>query len=281
MKAKLTFLGTGTSQGVPIIGCGCEVCRSTDSRDKRFRSSALVEYGGLKILVDAGPDFRSQMLREGVNHLDAILLTHDHLDHIRSLGSFCKHLCKPVWATEQLHKSLSRHFMTHEYISGCRNVLAENKWNEVVEGKIKVRYFVVPHDATQTVGFAICIGDTHYVHITDCGGMTQEAVQFCSQADSVVLESNYDRQMLLNGPYTQELKTRILNGNGHLSNDDCASAIKSFMHPGLKNLFLCHLSENNNTPELAYESAKTAISDNSNIRLQTLPRRTPSSLIIL
>ena len=131
------------------------------------------------------------------------------------------------------------------------------------------------------MGFAICIGDTHYVHITDCGGMTQEAVQFCSQADSVVLESNYDRQMLLNGPYTQELKSRILNGNGHLSNDDCASAIKSFMHPGLKNLFLCHLSENNNTPELAYESAKTAISDNSHIRLQTLPRRTPSSLIIL
>ena len=85
MKAKLTFLGTGTSQGVPIIGCGCEVCRSTDPRDKRFRSSALVEYGGLKILVDAGPDFRSQMLREGVNHLDAIRLTHDHRDHTGGL----------------------------------------------------------------------------------------------------------------------------------------------------------------------------------------------------
>ncbi len=244
------------------------------------------ESGRHGVLIDAGVSPRrvkKELLADGLSFDDfnAILLTHDHLDHIRSLGSFCKHLCKPVWATEQLHKSLSRHFMTHEYISGCRNVLAENKWNEVVEGKIKVRYFVVPHDATQTVGFAICIGDKHYVHITDCGGMTQEAVQFCSQADSVVLESNYDRQMLLNGPYTQELKSRILNGNGHLSNDDCASAIKSFMHPGLKNLFLCHLSENNNTPELAYESAKTAISDNSNIRLQTLPRRTPSSLIIL
>ena len=64
-KAKLTFLGTGTSQGVPMIGCGCEVCRSRDPRDKRLRASALVEYEGMTILVDAGPDFRQQMLREG------------------------------------------------------------------------------------------------------------------------------------------------------------------------------------------------------------------------
>ena len=62
MKAKLTFLGTGTSQGIPIIGCQCPVCTSADTRDKRFRASALVEYGGLTILIDAGPDFRSQML---------------------------------------------------------------------------------------------------------------------------------------------------------------------------------------------------------------------------
>ena len=80
-KAKLTFLGTGTSQGVPIIGCHCPVCRSADPRDKRLRSAALVEYGGLTILVDAGPDFRTQMLRADVGHLDAILLTHNHMDH--------------------------------------------------------------------------------------------------------------------------------------------------------------------------------------------------------
>ncbi len=82
---RLTFLGTGTSQGVPMIGCTCEVCRSADARDKRYRSSALVEYGGLNILVDAGPDFRSQMLRAGVRHLDAILLTHNHKDHTGGL----------------------------------------------------------------------------------------------------------------------------------------------------------------------------------------------------
>ena len=83
--AKLTFLGTGTSQGVPMIGCGCEVCRSTDPRDKRLRSSVLVEHEGHTFLVDAGPDFRQQMLRAGVSHLDAILLTHNHKDHTGGL----------------------------------------------------------------------------------------------------------------------------------------------------------------------------------------------------
>ena len=73
-KARLTFLGTGTSQGVPMIGCGCEVCRSLDPRDNRLRASVLVDYEGLRILVDAGPDFRQQMLRADVSHLDAILL---------------------------------------------------------------------------------------------------------------------------------------------------------------------------------------------------------------
>ena len=83
--SKLTFLGTGTSQGVPIIACQCEVCRSADTRDKRFRASALVEHNGLTILIDAGPDFRSQMLAHDVRHLDAILLTHKHKDHTGGL----------------------------------------------------------------------------------------------------------------------------------------------------------------------------------------------------
>lgn len=83
--AKLTFLGTGTSQGVPMIGCDCPVCMSTDPRDKRYRSSAFVEYCGLSILIDCGPDFRSQMIRHNIRHIDAILLTHNHKDHTGGL----------------------------------------------------------------------------------------------------------------------------------------------------------------------------------------------------
>lgn len=82
---KVTFLGTGTSQGVPVIGCRCEVCRSQDSRDKRLRTSAMVEQGGVRIIIDAGPDFREQMLRAQISHIDAILLTHQHKDHIGGL----------------------------------------------------------------------------------------------------------------------------------------------------------------------------------------------------
>lgn len=82
---RLTFLGTGTSQGVPMIGCSCPVCRSCDPHDKRLRSSAFVEYGGLDIMVDAGPDFRQQMLRADIRHIDAILLTHNHKDHTGGL----------------------------------------------------------------------------------------------------------------------------------------------------------------------------------------------------
>ena len=85
MSVELTFMGTGTSQGVPIIGCNCPKCKSTDPHDKRYRSSALVRMDGLTILIDAGPDFRSQMLRAGVSHLDAILLTHNHKDHTGGL----------------------------------------------------------------------------------------------------------------------------------------------------------------------------------------------------
>lgn len=85
MSVELTFLGTGTSQGIPVISCGCEVCTSSDPRDRRLRSSVLVRSGGTTLLVDCGPDFREQMLRENISHLDAILFTHNHKDHTGGL----------------------------------------------------------------------------------------------------------------------------------------------------------------------------------------------------
>ena len=85
MATKLTFLGTGTSQGVPVIGCRCGVCRSDDPHDRRLRTAAMVETDGVRMVIDAGPDFRQQMLRTGVRHIDAILLTHQHKDHIAGL----------------------------------------------------------------------------------------------------------------------------------------------------------------------------------------------------
>lgn len=84
-EIEATFLGTGTSQGVPVIACNCEVCRSEDARDKRLRASLLLKIGGQNFVIDAGPDFRQQMLREKIDSLSAILLTHEHVDHIFGL----------------------------------------------------------------------------------------------------------------------------------------------------------------------------------------------------
>ncbi len=114
-KARLTFLGTGTSQGIPIIGCRCEVCSSADPHDKRYRSAAYIEYEGLKILVDAGPDFRMQMIGAGISHLDAILLTHNHKDHtgglddVRSLNYIDKRAAE-IYCEERILVGLQREY---------------------------------------------------------------------------------------------------------------------------------------------------------------------------
>ena len=123
-KTRLRFMGSGTSQGVPVIGCNCPVCKSTDPKDKRFRSSVLVEHEGMTILVDAGPDFRSQMLREGITHLDAILLTHNHKDHtgglddVRALnyteGRACDIYCEK-YVEDSLRQEYAYAFSEHKY----------------------------------------------------------------------------------------------------------------------------------------------------------------------
>lgn len=240
------------------------------------------------ILIDAGVSMRrlKKSLQEynlDMNSFSAILVTHDHLDHIRHLGSFCKRISKPVYTTETIHNALARHTFTAPTIAPCRRVLTEGEWNEVAG--FRVRYFVVPHDATQTVGYAIELHDHKFVIMTDIGRMTDEAVNFARQADTVVIESNYDMDMLMRGPYTYELKMRIVQGCGHLSNDECASAIKRFWHPGLRNLFLCHLSENNNTHDLAYECAAAALEEigveKGRVSLRCLPRQYPSPFFSL
>lgn len=114
-KIKLTFLGTGTSQGVPMIGCGCEVCTSPDSKDKRLRTSAFVECCGMNILIDAGPDFRYQMLRAGIRHLDAILLTHNHKDHTGGLDdvrafNYLEGLPAEIYCEKYVEDSLRREY---------------------------------------------------------------------------------------------------------------------------------------------------------------------------
>lgn len=255
--------------------CGnCYFLAITDDAGK-------VEFG---FLIDGGVSMRRvkrEMEQDGfsLSDISCVLITHDHFDHIRSLGSYCKYLRVPVYSTKMIHSALSHHVMTHEWMPGCRYILPAGEWYELLPGRVKVRYFIVPHDATQTVGYAILIDGHKYVHITDCGRLTQEALDFCRQANTLVLESNYDAGMLAAGHYPPELQARISGGYGHISNAECAAALKEVMHDDLRSIFLCHLSENNNTPELAYASAKAVVPDG--VRLQTLPRQTPCALVKL
>jgi phosphoribosyl 1,2-cyclic phosphate phosphodiesterase len=112
---KVTFLGTGTSQGVPLIGCQCRVCSSEDPRDKRLRSSVMIEDNGSVFVIDSGPDFRQQMLREKVTRLDAVIFTHEHKDHIAGLDdvrafNYLHHRHMDVYASERVQSALRREF---------------------------------------------------------------------------------------------------------------------------------------------------------------------------
>ena len=113
---KITFLGTGTSSGVPMIACSCPVCKSTNPKDKRLRSSILIEIEGKVFVIDSGPDFRQQLLRENVQQLDALILTHEHKDHISGMDdirafNFIQGREADVYATERVQTALKREFM--------------------------------------------------------------------------------------------------------------------------------------------------------------------------
>ena len=257
--------------------------------------------GQAGIMIDAGVSLRrlKRILTDrgfGLDSFQAILVTHDHLDHIRHLGAWCKHLSKPVYATGILHDALRFHSFTRDWISPCRRVLGEcpetlHLLPGMEEGDCpRISHFVVPHDATQTVGYFIEWKDVKFFLMTDAGRVTEEALEYASKADTVVFESNYDTGMLFGGPYPHDLKMRICKGNGHLSNDECAEAMRRIWHPGLKNIFLCHLSENNNTPELAFEATADVLRSidaggglNAKLltNLQTLPRTRPSLIFSL
>ena len=112
---KVTMLGTGTSQGVPVIGCECEVCTSADPRDNRLRASIMVSHEGRNVVVDAGPDFRQQMLREKVRTLDAVVFTHEHKDHVAGLDdvrafNFLEKRDMEVYCTDRVEEALRREY---------------------------------------------------------------------------------------------------------------------------------------------------------------------------
>lgn len=234
-------------------------------------------------LIDLGIGTRTvkkRLAEQGlsIDDIDAVFVTHDHFDHIKSLGTFTERYHKPVYLTRTLEQALRRNFCTAGRLKGCVRFLEEGK-EAAVGDSLMITPFVVPHDATQTVGYHFTFDGERFTVMTDLGEVTDDAVRFASLADHLVVESNYDVDMLVTGSYPRELKERILMQHGHLSNEQAASLLRRACHEGLRDVYLCHLSANNNTPRLAFESAqKTLGSVGSRASLHCLPRSSASEL---
>jgi len=191
---KVKFLGTGTSQGVPVIGCRCEVCRSLDYRDKRLRSSVHVDTGSLSLVIDTGPDFRQQMLREDISKLDAVLFTHSHKDHTAGLDdvrayNFLHNMDMPVYGQayvmEQLKVEYAYIFEPHRYPGIPRLNLIPVKDEPFKIGEISIIPLPVKHLHMPVQGFRI--GDFSY--ITDANDIPGETMKRLEGTKVLVLNA--------------------------------------------------------------------------------------------
>jgi phosphoribosyl 1,2-cyclic phosphate phosphodiesterase len=191
---KVTFLGTGTSQGVPVIGCTCEVCNSLDYRDKRLRSSITISLSNQVLVIDTGPDFRQQMLRERVNKVDAVLLTHAHRDHTAGLDdvrafNFLHEMDMPVYGTQQVLDQIRTEFayaFAEQYYPGIPRFALRLVNNDPFQvNGIDIIPLHVLHLRLPVMGFRI--GDFSY--ITDAKFIPQETLERLKGTRTLVLNA--------------------------------------------------------------------------------------------
>lgn len=191
---KITFLGTGTSQGVPVIGCRCEVCQSLDFRDKRFRSAVHIETDGQSLVIDTGPDFRQQMLRENIERLDAILFTHAHRDHTAGLDdvrsyNFLQNMDMPVYGSEavldQLRNDYSYIFVKESYPGLPRLKLFRIDESPFSINGTRIVPLPVRHLHLPVFGFRIM----NFSYITDANFISDETAKLLQGTEVLVLNA--------------------------------------------------------------------------------------------
>lgn len=191
---KITFLGTGTSQGVPVILCSCAVCSSADPRDRRLRSSVRIETDGKTLLIDTGPDFREQMLRSQTARIDAILYTHEHKDHIAGLDdvrpyNFLGGQHIHIYATEQVEAALQREFsyaFAKEKYPGVPELSIHRIANNEFEAAgIRVIPIAAMHSEMPVTGFRI----GGFTYITDANFITDEELEKAQGSDVFVINA--------------------------------------------------------------------------------------------
>ncbi len=224
---KITFLGTGTSQGVPVIGCPCTVCLSSDKRDNRLRSSILVQTDKVHFVIDTGPDFRQQMLRAKVNRLDAVLYTHAHKDHIAGMDdirafNFLQKRPMDMYATPEVQDALRREFhyvFTDFKYPGVPEIellpLENEPFNLQGENIVPIE---VMHYKLPVLGFRI----RDFVYITDANAIADVELEKLKGADTVVLNA--------------------LRKEAHISHFTLEEAINMARRIGARQTYFTHIS---------------------------------------
>lgn len=239
------------------------------------------------LMIDAGIGTRMLKKRFGnyglsLNNVRNILVTHDHADHVKSVGSLSHDYNLPVYATKEVHQGISHNYSVRHKIESSLVRYVE-KGVPIAIGDFRVTPFHVPHDSTDNVGYKVEYDGIVFCIVTDDGEVTEEIKSYISQANYLVLEANHDIQMLQAGSYPQYLKGRILGPNGHLSNKACGEALAECANRQLHTVWLCHLSEENNHPELARKTVCTILEEHGikpgeDFELVVLKRKSPSEI---
>lgn len=214
-----------------------------------------------------------------------VLVTHDHADHIKSVGSFSEKCQVPVYATREVHEGIVGNYCVNKKVP--HDMVRYVVKGETIEvGEFRVTPFGVPHDSNDNVGYMIEAEGVAFCIITDAGMVTDEMKSFITRANYLVMEANHDVEMVESGPYPDFLKKRILSGTGHLNNEVCATTIVENMSENLHHVWLCHLSEENNHPELARKTVEAIMRDHgvvvgADLQLDVLKRKSPTGIFDL
>ena len=242
------------------------------------KDALFIDIGvGLRALKK---DFREHGL--SLSQVHHVLVTHDHADHIKSVGSFSNDYKVPVYTTRQVHVGINRNYIVSQKVTGDLAHVLE-KGQTVQIGDFLVTPFSVPHDSSDCVGYFIEAEGSNFCIITDAGSVTDEMKCYIQRARHLVIEANHDEEMVMSGPYPKFLKERILSPTGHLSNRNCAQAVVDNMSDFLRHVWLCHLSEENNHPELARKTVETVLRSYGvipgvDLQLEVLKRSVPSDI---
>ena len=234
-------------------------------------NSIYIEVNGTKILFDAGLSgvkIEKALGTIGVtaDELSAVFVSHEHIDHVRGVGVLSRRYNLPVYANEKT-------WMAMESLVGkvdSENICYFETGADLEIGEAKVRAFSTPHDAAESVGFCVSDGEKRVAIATDIGHMTDGILNCLIGCELVLLESNHDLRMLEVGPYPYPLKRRIQGDFGHLSNDAAGEVAVRLAKSGTKRLFLGHLSQENNYPELAYITTQNCLNKVCELRTATV-----------